>query len=129
MNIPKDDAEKSGLLAKMAGWRELRPGDKTIGDQAIVGWEDRRGNIVWSQAYHIDWGQNDHYPTMDLYKGVNFHLAWQIHMWAMDKSLIKREYIDWWRLSNPWASSQCQRLFLDRIFDLVLEAAVELVTE
>ena len=105
-----NDQEKSVLLAKAKGWYQLD-------EEPIMGarWQEPgKPNTYWINP-------------PNLYSPANMVLAWRIHLWMIEKETGKREspyavspkpYLHWWKGKVPWMSEDCQRLFLDKIFEL-----------
>ena len=114
------DQEKSVLLAKAMGadWRYFH--NDEIDEWLILDSE----NVV------IGYG--------NLYDPANMALAWRVHLWTLKQELGKREspyavspkpYTRWWNLGSPWGYADAQRKWLDRIFDLCVEAKLIEVTD
>ena len=99
------DEEKSVLLAKARGWTV----HEAFGGQADI------------FAPPDQWVERG-----DLYNPLNMALAWDIHLWLIgfDDELITWEYIAWWNDETPWLKSDFQRLLLDKILTLAIEAGL-----
>ena len=110
------DGEKSVLLAKAMGW---------IMDDSTepMDWRDEKGEEIpmtlvaniMSKGYAVGFS---------FYDPANMALAWRIHLWALKvkRNNIKSRYWDWWNLAFVWGNPDAQRLWLDKILDLAIEA-------
>lgn len=99
-----EEQQKSQLLAKARGW-------EVAGDMIIL---DNK-TMTSTGIYHPMAG--------NLYLAPNMALAWDIHLWAHghEKWSIRAAYASFWLHENVWRKSNAQRLWLDKIVELLEE--------
>ena len=124
MDISKmSDQEKSVLLAKAMGWEIDRRGDHGSYDL----WID---DILILQR--VDYSKiglldsvilNKHMPN--LYSPANMALAWRAIGVMVDRHTeIWDAFFDWWDLEIDPGHESAQRLWLDRVLELVIKAGI-----
>ena len=110
------DQEKSVMLAKAMGvdWRiiPLSEFDDIYADSAETVILDPDNVLIG-------------YGT--LYDPANMALAWRCHLWAWRHVDIYTRYRNWWRHHtemSPMGKPDAQRLWLDKILELAIEAGL-----
>ena len=115
------DREKSVMLAKAMGWAV----GKFSGHTPLFGLPSDYGVGV------IDWYD-------DFYDPANMALAWRVHLWAIGGNDIWQEYNHFCKenlthnsmIAPFWCFPDAQRLWLDKVLELLIEAGlVELCEE
>ena len=66
-------------------------------------------------------------PDDLLYNKYYMHEAWRLHLWAMRLSdnhsrELTNRYNNFWTHEYPWKKTDAQRLWLDKILSLLIEA-------
>jgi hypothetical protein len=117
MDISKlPDQEKSVLLAKAVGWRV-----------------NEQGTIYYDFPSYLVEGKSYIHPIDSLYNPANMALAFRCHLWALkhlpDNLPANFEYRIWFRNGDygkpvPWTRKNAQRLWLDKILELAIEAGI-----
>ncbi len=99
-----NDLEKSILLAKAMG---LTVEQHEKDDEWFI-----QIPAVW--GLDIDWIQ-------DFYDPFFMALAWQVHLWVLtfEKMPLAQDYFDWFRIEYVWGQDNAQRLWLDKIVELL----------
>ena len=136
-----NDQTKSDLLMSCMEWISGEVGDDAIGGMAYATKSDGAGPMLWSAPFVVDSPLAD-CPRLDLYevdeKGDPFHmaLAWRVLNWASeDKSPhpeeddpIRWKLHEWLTFNVGWLDIQppadAQRLWLDKILELTIEAGL-----
>ena len=119
MNIDEmADQEKSVMLARSMGWTLRLPSMYSSTPPYL---SDVTGQLI---------GEHCDYP--DLYDTTSMALAWRVHLWIKEQDygtdgFIAEQYDMWWEDSQVWREDNAQRLWLDKIVELCVEA--ELVSE
>ena len=116
--------EKSVLLAEMMGWNV---------SGKIIDQFDKWFVIVQEQGDDWELSENVEHP-FNLYDPANMALAWRVLNWAWgipddDPALVNLELHDWheqiaWTVTYDSSPADAQRLWLDRILELAIEAGV-----
>jgi hypothetical protein len=102
------DQEKSVLLAKVA---QLEIEYEPIVLMGLVQTHTRKETIE--------------YFVPDLYDPTNMYLAWRVHLWALEARGIRNPYWNFWANSPyVWILEDAQRLWLDKILELAIEAGI-----
>ena len=62
----------------------------------------------------------------NLYDPANMALAWRVHLWALDNlgAVEDWKYVSWWENMAIFAEDDAQRLWLDTILELAIEAGL-----
>ncbi len=119
MNI-KDptDYEKSAMLAKIRGWHVTR------------------GKFTTTIRKHADGTPLLRFldSSDGLYDPINMALAFELHLWRLSQEDHNdpedMPYHIWWDYNVIWMGKNAQRLWLDKILELAIEAElVELEEE
>ena len=102
------DQQKSVLLAKAMGWKV--PPD------------------TWGDWYFIA-SDGERITNTNLYDPANMHLAWRVLNWAWQNKTLPTDDSSlwfWWHERNlpNLPPAHAQRLWLDKIFELAVEAGI-----
>jgi hypothetical protein len=68
--------------------------------------------------------------SLDLYSPANMALAWRVHIWALGNlpDPLEYKYYQWFKgiklKQAPWTLLDAQRLWLDMILSLAIEAGI-----
>ena len=112
MDISKmSDERKSVLLARAMGWEVFVTHDVTvfIPPEGLSAEEHDRGIIGY----------------VDFYDPTNMALAWRAIGVMVDKHTeIWDAFFDWWDLEIDPGHESAQRLWLDKILELAIEAGI-----
>lgn len=112
-----NDQEKSLVLARLMGWREVDEYDH-MGHLLYRHWVDggKRLSIVGHD--------------FDLYHPDNMALAWRVHLWATTSAFYDK-YRYWLAHGTGyeghllwWEKTNAQRAWLDKILELAIEAGM-----
>jgi len=131
-----NDQEKSAMLARAMGWCWRR--QNKVDGFTRNWWHllDKDKKRIKRKQVHWVTEKNDGRPVLgrwqdrsvpDLYAPENAHLAWLIHIWALSSPPIKARYYRWWKLGeggSVWLKEDAQRIWLDKIFALVIKAGL-----
>lgn len=118
MNLTElSDQEKSVALAKAMGQKPEKILYKDYDDTSVTG------------AY---WDGMSYRAHPNLYDPANMAMAWRCHLWAIDVdgpwafavAAGDFSYEDWLYRFGIWSQTDAQRLWLDKILELAIEAGL-----
>ena len=62
----------------------------------------------------------------NLYYPANMALAWLVHLWGLDivDAVGSWKYVSWWENMAIFGEDDAQRLWLDKVLELAIEAGL-----